>query len=80
VPDRAIGASARAGWEVARQRRRDKLAVLAQNPGTDPAHLRNLGDHYAVMPGHEAAFRERADRMVNPARDALTEAAKAARP
>ena len=79
VPDRAIGAAAKAGWDVARARRRDKLAVLAQNPDAAPTDLRNAGDHYEVMPRTEAAFRDRADRMVDPARQALTEAARKSR-
>lgn len=74
--DRVIGGSAAAGWQVAKQRRQDKVATLEQNPGARPEHLRNAGDHYEVLPQNEAAFRERADRMVDPARDALTAAAR----
>lgn len=79
VADRAIGAAAQAGWRVAATRRRDKLATLAQNPQAKPSDLRNLGDHYEVMPTPEVDFRARADRMLTPARDALTEAAREAR-
>lgn len=79
VPDRAIGAAAQAGWDVARARRRDKLAVLSQNPDAAPTDLRNAGDHYEVMPRSEAAFRERADQLADPAREALTQASRQAR-
>lgn len=73
VADRAIGASAQAGWEVAKKRRQEKLAELAANPEARPEDLRNLQDHYVVMPKDEAAYRDRANQLANPARKALTE-------
>lgn len=71
VADRAIGLSAHAGWEVARRRRADKLAELQANPSARPEDLRNLKDHYEVMPKEESDYRERVNKLVNPIREKL---------
>ena len=59
--DRAIGTSARQGWEVHAQRRKDKTAVLQAHPGKQNTDLSLMPDgSYRVLTSEEKAVTDRA--------------------
>lgn len=61
IADRAIGQSAKQGWDVIKKRVREKRQLLNQNPDVDPRSLsRNPDGSYRVLRPEEREIHDRA--------------------
>lgn len=71
--DRVIGQSAKAGWDVQRQRVADKRAVLRANPGLRGEDLKKMpsSGHYEPMPRPEQSLHKAAQPLASAGRKAV---------
>ena len=71
--DRAIGRSAREGWQVQEQRTAEKRVIAEESGARGPDLSRNPDGSYRVLPKEERAIHARAVTINHLALDALSE-------
>jgi len=79
IADRAIGKSARKGWEVADKRVQDKRRVLAGSEATGHDLSRNPDGSYRVMTPEEKGVHERSQEIHSKAMTELLKKRKKAK-